>query len=215
MRRQLQLIYKILYSHFGPQRWWPAESAFEVMVGAILTQNTNWGNVSRAIDNLRQNKLITPNKLYKLPQERLALLIRPTGYYNIKAKRLREFLRFFLKNYKGSISRISRERIWRLREFLLAIKGIGPETADSIMLYALNKPVFVIDTYTKRILLRHGFISPDFGYAEVQNLFMKNLKPQAGLFNEFHALLVRLAKEYCLKDNPKCHSCPLKGILRA
>ena len=208
-KKRLNLIYRKLYSHFGPQAWWPADTAFEVMVGAILTQNTSWSNVEKAIAALKKYKLLQPLKLYHLPHKKLAKLIRPAGYYNIKAKRLKEFLKFFIDNYDASIKKISAASHSILRKELLAIKGVGPETADSILLYALNKPTFVIDAYTKRIFSRHKLLKADAGYAETQDLFMSNLKKDTRLFNEYHALLVALAKEYCLKSAPKCSVCPL------
>ncbi|TRZ49011.1 endonuclease III domain-containing protein [bacterium] len=210
MKRALKGIYKKLYSHFGPQAWWPGDSPFEVMVGAILTQNTSWANVEKAIKNLKNNKLLTPDKLYRLHPKKLALLIRPAGYYNIKAKRLKNFLEFFINHYRGSVKKISQKTSKVLRQQLLCVNGIGPETADSILLYALNKPVFVVDAYTKRIFLRHKLIKDSGSYAQVQDLFMRNLKPSAKLFNEYHALLVKLGKDFCLKNKPKCNICPLK-----
>lgn len=209
MKKKLEIIYQKLYSHFGPQHWWPARSAFEVIVGAILTQNTSWLNVERAIENLRKNKLLEPNKLYKLRPKKLASLIRPAGYYNIKTKRLREFLKFLFKSYGGEIKKMRLKETSLLREELLCVHGVGKETADSILLYALEKPVFVVDAYTKRIFLRHGFIKEGSTYEEVQNLFMHNLEKEAKLFNEYHALLVRLGKEFCLKSKPRCSICPL------
>jgi len=209
MTLYLNSVYNKLYSHFGPQYWWPAETYFEVIVGAILTQNTNWLNVEKAIKNLKDKKLLTPAKLHRLPQERLAPFIKSTGYYNIKAKRLKEFLNFLFKSYQGSLLRLSLADTQVLRKQLLCVNGIGPETADSILLYALNKPVFVIDAYTKRILSRHRFIKEDSSYEETQNLFMKNLKNDIKLYNEYHALLVKLGKEFCLKNKPKCNICPL------
>ncbi|MDP2923530.1 MAG: endonuclease III domain-containing protein [Candidatus Omnitrophota bacterium] len=203
-------LYPKLYAYFGPQHWWPADSRFEVIVGAVLTQNTNWANVEKAIDNLRKHRLLKAAKLYQIPKEKLAELIKPAGYYNIKAKRLRNFLHFFLKDYKGSLKIMSLADTLNLRQQLLSVNGIGPETADSILLYALDKPVFVVDAYTKRILLRHGFIKEDAGYEQMQDLFMQNLKPKVKLFNEYHALLVRLGKEFCLKNKPRCEQCPLK-----
>jgi len=210
MKRALKGIYKKLYSYFGPQAWWPGDSPFEVMVGAILTQNTSWANVEKAIKNLKTSKLLSPLKLYRLPSKKLALLIRPAGYYNIKAKRLKNFLEFFINHYRGSLKEISQKTSKVLRQQLLCVNGIGPETADSILLYALNKPVFVVDAYTKRIFLRHKLIKDSGSYAQVQDLFMRNLKPSAKLFNEYHALLVKLGKDFCLKDKPKCRLCPLK-----
>lgn len=209
MTSKVNALYQKLYACFGPQHWWPADSRFEVIVGAVLTQNTNWANVEKAIDNLRKRRLLKAAKLYQIPKEKLAKLIKPAGYYNIKAKRLRSFLHFFLKDYKGSLKIMSLADTLNLRQQLLSVNGIGPETADSILLYALDKPVFVVDAYTKRILLRHGFIKEDVGYEHIQNLFMQHLKTDVKLFNEYHALLVRLGKEFCLKNEPKCRICPL------
>lgn len=210
MKYEVPLIYQRLYSYFGPQHWWPGETPFEVIIGAILTQNTNWLNVEKAIDNLKKYKLLKPHTLYKLSHKRLASLIRSAGYYNIKAKRLKNFLRFFIKYYNGSIKKMSEGDNGSLRQELLSVKGIGPETADSILLYALAKPVFVVDAYTKRIFSRHRLILEDANYDKIQNLFMSNLKPDAKLFSEYHALLVKLGKEFCAKNKPKCKVCPLK-----
>lgn len=210
MKRRLQAIYKKLYGYFGPQSWWPAQSPFEVMVGAILTQNTNWSNVERAMHNLKKEKLLSAHKLAKVSRNKLARLIKSAGYYNIKARRLNSFLRFFLENYGGSIKRMSLEDTRELRVKLLSVNGIGQETADSILLYALNRPIFVVDAYTKRIFSRHHFIKDDNDYEKVQALFMDNLKSNSKLFNEYHALLVRLGKEFCLKNNPRCKECPLR-----
>lgn len=209
MSNELDLIYKKLYSAFGPQRWWPAETAFEVMVGAILTQNTNWNNVEKALNNLKKDKLLTPAGLYSLSIDKLSESIIPAGYYNIKAKRLKAFLNFLFANYEGKIERMLSKDTRLLREELLSVKGIGPETADSILLYALNKPVFVIDAYTKRILSRHKLLNESAAYEDAQGLFMSGLKNDEKKFNEYHALLVKLAKEFCLKNNPKCEICPL------
>ena len=205
----MNLIYRRLYSHFGPQSWWPADSIFEVMVGAILTQSTNWSNVEKAIAQLKKHKMLNPRKLYNLERRKIARLIRSAGYYNIKAKRLKEFLKFFIYKYGASIKRLSAQGTESLRNELLAVKGIGPETADSILLYALNKPVFVIDAYTKRIFSRHKLLKKEASYDEAQGLFTSNLRKDARLFNEYHALIVSLGKAFCLKSNPKCSACPL------
>ncbi|MCM8796071.1 MAG: endonuclease III domain-containing protein [Candidatus Omnitrophica bacterium] len=207
----LRQIYRKLYAKFGPQHWWPGDSPFEVMVGAILTQNTNWANVEKAINNLKKHNLLNPQKLNTLSLKKLASYIVACGYYNIKAKRLKEFLKFFCQEYKGNPKKMAKTDTQELRRKLLKVSGIGPETADSILLYALGKPVFVIDAYTKRILLRHNLIKEDADYTKVQNLFMKNLKPDVKLFNEYHALLVRLGKDFCLKRRPRCEMCPLKN----
>jgi len=209
MKKTLHSIYNKLYSYFGAQYWWPADSPFEVIIGAILTQNTNWQNVEKAINNLKKYRLLNPDKLYRLSQRRLASFIVPAGYYNIKAKRLKNFLDFFMKTYRGSLKKMSLLDTQSLRGQLLSVNGIGQETADSILLYALKKPVFVIDAYTRRILIRQRLVKEESGYAEIQNLFMQNLKADVKLFNEYHALLVKLAKEICLKNKPKCDICPL------
>lgn len=203
-------IYKKLYGHFGPQHWWPADSPFEVIVGAILTQNTNWRNVEKAINSLKKHKFLTPQKLFSLPDKELAFLIKSAGYYNSKSKCLKSFLKFFLTDYRASFRKISGEDVYVLRNKLLSVYGIGPETADSILLYALHKPVFVVDAYTMRILQRHKLSSKNADYAQVQEFFMKNLKNSVELFNEYHALLVKLGKDFCLKNKPRCQICPLK-----
>jgi len=202
-------IYKKLYKHFGPQYWWPAENPWEVIVGAILTQNTSWVNVEKAFLNLKAKKLLAPGKLFRLPEKKLAALIFPAGYYNIKARRLKNFLKYLFSRYGGSLRRMSNVASPLLREELLLVKGVGPETADAILLYAFGKPVFVVDAYTKRIFLRHGLIAENADYHAVQSLCMGKLKPDAPLYNEFHALLVRVGKEFCLKRKPLCRSCPL------
>ena len=211
MRRKLNQIFKRLYSVFGQQHWWPAESVFEVIIGAILTQNTNWLNVEKAIVVLKEKKLLSAKKLYKLAPKKIAGLIKSTGYHNIKAIRLKNFLKFFFDNYAASIKTMASVDLMVLRKQLLEVNGVGQETADSILLYALNKPIFVVDTYTRRILLRHGLIKEEDDYSRVQNIFMRNLKNDVKLFNEYHALLVKLGKDYCRKHNPKCEICPLNG----
>lgn len=212
MEHTLESVYKKLYASFGPQHWWPAQTRFEVMVGAILTQNTNWLNVEKAIGNIKKDNLLDPHRLYRIPRRKLASLIRPSGYYNIKVLRLREFLKFLIGSYGASLKEMSLADTLTLRGQLLGVKGIGPETADSMLLYALDKPVFVVDAYTKRILARHSFIKEDASYDAIQNLFMKRLKNEVKLFNEYHALLVRLGKEFCLKNKPKCGVCPLSYV---
>ncbi|MDD4899596.1 MAG: endonuclease III domain-containing protein [Candidatus Omnitrophica bacterium] len=209
MQKILSSFYKKLYRYFGPQHWWPAKSPFEVMVGAILTQNTSWQNVEKAIANLKKKKALSAKKLQALKEPELAALIKPSGFYHLKARRLKIFLEFFFSRHQGNAKKMSAGDTYDLRNALLMVKGIGPETADSILLYALNKPVFVVDAYTKRILLRHKLIKADATYGEVQNLFMRNLKNQPELFNEYHALLVRLAKDFCSKRRPRCEECPL------
>lgn len=199
-----------MLSRFGPLQWWPGDTAFEVMVGAILTQNTNWKNVERAIANLRAANLVDPHRMLALQPEALAELIRPAGYFRIKAGRLRSFLRYFVDNYGGSVPRMATRGLPELREELLDVKGIGPETADSILLYALEKPTFVIDAYTKRMLLRHGLCAEDEGYYGLQEIFTDMLPADVPLYNEYHALIVEVGKEYC-RTNPRCADCPLNG----
>ena len=202
-------MYELLYERFGPQHWWPGETPFEIMVGAVLTQNTNWGNVEKAIANLKATGKFSLTGLYEMPQEVLAGLIRPAGYYNIKAKRLRNLLEMIVKDYGGDLERLFSESTATLREKLLRVKGIGAETADSIVLYAAQRPVFVVDAYTFRVLARHSMILDHATYEELQDLFMTHLPEDVQMYNEFHALIVRLGKTFCRK-RPLCLECPLR-----
>lgn len=211
LKKILEKIYEKLYLDFGAQYWWPAETKFEVIIGAILTQNTSWQNVEKAISNLKSRGYVSLKKLNKIPEKKLAALIRPSGYYNIKASRLKSFIDHIYKNYGGNLGKMLDEPLEELRGELLKIKGIGPETADSIILYAADKPIFVIDAYTKRVLLRHKIIKKDASYHEIQKFFMDNLKNDAKFFNEYHALIVKLSKVFC-KKTPDCKNCPLSGI---
>ncbi|MDQ7779939.1 MAG: endonuclease III domain-containing protein [Planctomycetota bacterium] len=201
-------IFEVLLSHFGPQHWWPAETPFEVMVGAILTQNTNWSNVERAISNLRQARMLTPRAIDRASRAELASLIRPAGYYNIKAGRLKNLVRWLCAEFAGRPERMRNMDTAVLRERLLSVKGVGPETADSILLYATGKTVFVVDSYTYRVFTRHGLIPAESAYEDVQAYFESNLPDDAALFGEYHALIVKTAKEFCRKD-PRCEGCPL------
>jgi endonuclease III related protein len=212
MSDRLLALYERLLAHFGPQHWWPGESPFEVMVGAVLTQNINWQNVNAALANLKAEGLLSFAALEALPVEILAEKIRPAGYYRLKAGRLRNLLAFFRAEYDGDLDAFFSDRLPEVREKLLAVKGIGPETADSILLYAAAKPVFVVDAYTHRILARHGLIFEEAGYHDIQELFMASLPEEVALFNEYHALLVRLGKERCRKSTPLCEGCPLDGL---
>lgn len=207
----LREIYERLYGSFGPQGWWPAETPFEVFVGAILTQNTAWANVEKAIDRLKGRGALEPHRIMEIPEEELQELLRPTGYYRIKAKRLKEAVKFLIGEFGGSMERMAREPLEELRQKLLRIRGIGPETADSILLYACHKPIFVVDAYTKRILQRHGLIRGNVSYDELQGLFMDHLPKDVELYKEYHALLVRVGKTHC-RPKPKCDGCPLKGV---
>lgn len=204
-------IYNKLFTTFGPQHWWPGETPFEIMIGAILTQNTNWKNVERAIGNLKAANLFSPAQMLELPHQKLANLIKPSGYYNQKAKKIKNFLKFFKDEYGFSIQKMRSEEMSTMREKLLHINGIGKETADSIILYALQKPIFVVDAYTYRVLSRHNIVPEDATYEEIQDLFMSNLEHDVQLFNEYHALFVKVGKEFC-KKNAVCDNCPLKGL---
>ena len=210
-RKRITDIYKALYKAYGPQGWWPAKGRLEVIIGAILTQNTSWSNVEKAIVNLKKEKVVSVPALTRIRQAKLARLIRPAGYFNIKAARIKNFIKYLNKNYQGSLIRMFKEDLKALREQLLDIKGIGPETADSILLYAGGKPIFVIDAYTKRILLCRGLARKSDLYDDIQRLFMGNLKKDARLFNEYHALLVKLGKDVCRKK-PLCRACPVSQI---
>jgi endonuclease-3 related protein len=211
MKNLLMEIYKRLYNAYGPMHWWPGETPFEVMVGAILTQNTSWRNVEKAIHNLKARKVLHVRGIHQLRKSELASLIRSSGYFRIKADRLKAFVNFLSENYNEELKRMMREGVETLRQKLLDVKGIGPETADSILLYGLKKPIFVVDAYTKRILSRHGILSEKASYEEVQRLFMNHLPHGEKLFNEYHALLVHLGKTLC-KKIPRCDICPLRGI---
>ncbi len=204
-------IYQKLFEAYGPRYWWPGETPFEIIVGAILTQNTSWRNVEIAIGRLKAEKVLYLRGVHHLKESQLASLIRSSGYYRIKAGRLKAFVDFMFEEYGGSIEKMRRERLSVLRPKLLKVKGVGPETADSILLYGLNKPIFVVDAYTKRILSRHGVISEKTPYEEVQKLFMNHLPHNEKLFNEYHALFVHLGKTLCRKM-PRCDICPLRGI---
>jgi endonuclease-3 related protein len=208
LSEQLKIIYDLLFVRFGPQHWWPVETPFEVIVGAVLTQNTNWGNVEKAIANLKKAKTLTPEKLHSLKPAKLAKLIRPAGYFNIKASRLKNLIGWLFMNYAGKLAKLKNIPTHQLRGQLLGVSGVGPETADSILLYALNRPVFVVDAYTKRILSRHHLIKFEAEYEQIRAFFESNLPENTQLFNEYHALLVRTGKEFC-KPTPLCADCPL------
>jgi len=211
MKHLLMRMYHRLYRAYGPQRWWPGETSFEVMVGAILTQNTSWRNVAKAIQNLKGKGVLNPEGIHRLRKKELAPLIRSSGYYRIKADRLKAFIDFLYEEFDGNLQKMRKRKLEELRERFLGVKGIGPETADSILLYGLKKSIFVVDAYTKRILSRHGIIPEKASYGEVQKLFMDHLPLDEKLFNEYHALFVHLGKMVCRKK-PKCDICPLKGI---
>lgn len=240
-------IYQALFDRFGPQSWWPGDTAFEVIVGAVLTQNTNWKNVEKAIVNLKREGLLSVDRLHKVSLERLAQVIKPAGYFNIKAKRLKNVVAFIVERYPdagtrlslngrrkafrsgfrpveacnhgfqstglhgGSLDAVNQQSLDDLRRELLSINGVGPETADSILLYAFDRPAFVVDAYTKRFLTRHNLVSSEADYHEVQKIFLDALDPDVRLFNEYHALIVKLAKDFC-RTVPQCADCPLQNM---
>ena len=207
----LQNIYHRLMEYYGPQHWWPAQEPFEVIVGAILTQSAAWLNVEKAIANLKAAKALSPEALRQFSLSEIAALIRPCGYYNAKALKLKALADWLGEYYDDNLDRLFANSIDRLRQQLLSIHGIGEETADSIILYAANKPIFVIDAYTRRIISRVGLAPEGNGYAAYQSLFMNHLPADAGLFNEYHALLVCLAKNVC-RRRPLCQQCCLSSI---
>jgi len=205
----LEQFYEALYRRFGPQGWWPANGPVEVVVGAVLTQNTNWRNVERAIANLKAAGLIDLAALSKVPAESLANLIRPAGYFNIKARRLQNLATYVCREYDGDLAAMFELPIDALRAELLSVSGIGRETADSIILYAAGKATFVVDAYTARILRRHLLIDEAADYEEIKELFELSLPSEPALFNEYHALLVRCGKEHC-RPRARCQGCPLE-----
>jgi endonuclease III related protein len=205
-------IFEALLKAYGPLHWWPAETPFEVCVGAILTQNTNWGNVEKAIVNLKHEGILSIDALWEIQQERLAELIRPSGFFNVKSARLKEFIGWVLERHGSLDAMFSGD--WRsLRDELNAVRGIGRETCDSILLYAGDKPSFVVDAYTKRLFSRLGVVSETASYEELRSLFMNALPLDAPLFNEYHALIVEHCKRHCRKK-AICEGCPLKGLCR-
>jgi endonuclease-3 related protein len=209
---EIRTIYRLLDDHFGDLRWWPADDPFEMMVGAILTQNTAWRNVEKALIRLRERALLAPEAIAASSAEVLADAVRPSGYYHLKAARLQAFARFFLAEYAGSVAAMRASPLVMLRERLLHVRGVGPETADSILLYACEKPSFVSDAYTERILLRHGLLPEKAGYPSIRDLFMRHLPPDVPLFKQYHALLVLTGKTFCRRQAPLCAGCPLVGF---
>lgn len=202
-------MYDLMFEHFGPQHWWPGDTAFEICVGAILTQNTAWTNVEKAINNLKNAGCLDFKKLHQKNDSEIAQMIRPAGYFNVKAKRLRSFLNA-VQNQFESFEDLQKLSMEKLREFLLSINGIGPETADSMVLYAFDKTSFVIDAYTKRILMRHSLASLEDDYYRLKEFFEDHLEPDVALFNEYHALIVMVGKNFCKTKNPQCDKCPLE-----
>jgi len=217
----LRAYYDALFAAHGPQHWWPGRTPFEVIVGAILVQNTSWTNVEPALKNLRREKLLTPRAIEFAPLTRIETLVRSSGYFRQKSKKLKAFVHFLGREYQGSLAKMFRAPTAKLRAQLLEVHGIGPETADSILLYAAQHPVFVVDAYTRRVLERHGHplhLVRDgkrrpFGYEDIRQLFERQLPPDAALYNEFHALIVHTGKNFCWPRNPNCSECPLQHLL--
>jgi endonuclease-3 related protein len=205
-------VYRRLHAAHGPQHWWPGDSRFEIMVGAVLTQNTAWINVKRAIANLKYAKALTPEAIVAAPHARLAKWLKPSGYFNVKAKRLKAMCGWLIG--QGGVRALARLNTHDLRAALIAVHGIGPETADDIVLYAFELPVFVIDAYTRRLFARLGVIRGDEGYETLRHLFENTLGPDVKLFNEYHALIVAHAKDVCRRQ-PRCPDCCLAGVCRS
>lgn len=197
----------------GPSHWWPGDTPFEIAIGAILTQNTNWKNVEKAITNLKNNGLLSAKAMYALDPNEIAELIRPAGYYNIKTKRIRNFLEFLKAEADFDLLQLKKQSLEDLRPKILRVNGIGPETADSILLYALDFPTFVVDAYTNRMMNRHGLAYEGIDYHELQALFMDALPEDVALYNEYHALIVRIGKDWCKKSKGLCETCPLQSYL--
>ncbi|NLT95688.1 MAG: endonuclease III domain-containing protein [Clostridia bacterium] len=206
-------IYERLLNHFGHRNWWPGDTKWEIIIGAILTQNVSWKNVEKAILNLKNARCFEPADIYRAPLEEIAELIRPSRYYNMKAKKLKAMAGHIIEKYQGNVDAfLKREKgLENLRKEVLSIWGIGPETADSILLYAGELPTFVVDAYTKRIFSRLGLLSETAGYDEMRSFFMNNLPPDRELFNDYHAQIVALGHNIC-KNVPRCEICPLKEI---
>jgi len=211
-RTTLLKAYRLMLDALGPQHWWPSRTRFETIVGAILTQNTSWANASKAIQALRRERLLSAKRLLAVPEVRLARIIAPARFQNVKARRLRSFLLWFESTYGSSLRRMFATPLSQLRDELLSVNGVGPETADSILLYAGDLPTFVVDAYTRRVLSRHGLIGTDATYDAMKNLFEKHLESDAALYNEYHALIVAVGNRYC-GTKPRCDECPLRPML--
>ncbi|MBN1958696.1 MAG: endonuclease III domain-containing protein [Desulfuromonadales bacterium] len=208
---QFITIYRQLFDHYGPRDWWPAETPFEVVIGAILTQNTNWNNVEKAISNLKAADSLTSGVISTLPREELEELIRPSGFFRQKAERLQLFSNYLADRYQNDLDRMLQRPLEELRQELLSMKGIGPETADSILLYAGRRPSFVVDAYTLRLFSRLGLLTGRENYDQIRQLFMSQLEQDVALYNEYHALIVIHCKDFCRKK-PLCPDCPIRDI---
>jgi len=212
MKRTLQTAYERLAKHYGPTHWWPGDTPFEIAVGAVLTQNTAWTNVERAIANLKKSRLLTPKAILNCETARLEQALVPSGYFRVKAKRLRAFCDYLVEHYRGSMKRMAARPLELLRPELLEVNGIGPETADDILLYACEKPVFVVDAYTRRIFHRHGWADGAIRYEELRAIFETHLPLDVPVFKEYHGLIVYTGKDFC-RRTPKCADCPLCPML--
>lgn len=212
--KKLLVVYQRLRDHNGHRGWWPGKSRLEVIVGAILTQNTAWVNVDSALRNLRSKGWLNLESLRSVSEGQLAVTIRPSGYFRQKARKLKAFICFLDESHRGSLHRMAAASTETLRSQLLSIWGIGPETADSILLYAFGRPVFVIDAYTHRVMKRHGWAPQDAGYEELQRLFETRLPEDVGLWNDYHAQIVWVGKNHC-SARPRCEDCPLRRLLPA
>ena len=214
IREELLDIYQRLLEHFGPRHWWPADTPLEMIFGAFLTQNVSWKGASQAIANLKAQNLLALQAVLAVSHEELANLLRPARYYNQKAQRLKAFCEVIVKEYQGSLQRFLEEETASLRQRLLQIKGVGQETADAIILYAAQKPIFVIDVYTRRIFERLGYFKEPVSYRAMQEFFMNHLPLDTALFNEYHAQIDALGHHLCLKRKPLCQECPLRDRCR-
>ena len=212
--KQVLHIHQLLSDHFGSLHWWPADSPFEVVIGAILTQNTAWINVERAIHNLKQADTVSPERVAVIPVAQLEELIKPSGFFRQKATRLQNLAQHLVEDWQNDLADLCGGPIDDARKRLLALSGVGPETADSILLYAAKRPSFVVDAYTKRIFDRIGLLQGREKYDEIRLMFMQNLPEQVELYNEYHAQIVQLAKTCCRKNKPLCSECPLNDICR-
>lgn len=208
----LQDIYSRMYAYFGDRRWWPGETMFEICVGAILTQSVAWKNVAKAINNLKTAKLLGLREMYLAPVEDIETQIIPTMYYRMKARKLKAFVSHVSEKYNGDLNAFWQKDLPELREELLGIYGIGPETADSIILYAAEKPVFVVDAYTKRIFTRLGLFPEEITYSGMQEFFMRHLPPDVPHYNQFHAIIVGIGNSFCGNKKPKCGTCPIENL---
>lgn len=212
MEQKLRQLYDLMLACFGPRGWWPGDSVFEICVGAILTQSVSWNNVAKAIENLKAAGLLDLSKMYQAAPEEIEQCIIPTLYYRQKAKKLKAFVSHVVEKYAGDLQAFLEKDLPALRDELLSLYGIGPETADSIILYAAQKPVFVVDAYTRRIFSRLGLLPENATYAEMQDFFMKHLAADVPFFNEYHALITGIGNRFCKNKKPKCDSCPLTDV---